>query len=74
MFITADFIRIVLTSTKAYHKNNFIFIESYKEDTVSIIQTVKSLTTNGIPNHANTAKHWIDTQDNSDLSDEKKMP
>lgn len=53
-------------------KNNFIFIESYKEDTVSIIQTVKSLTTNGIPNHANTAKHWIDTQDNSDLSDEKK--
>lgn len=53
-------------------KNDFIFIESYKEDTVSIIQTVKSLTTNGIPNHANTAKHWIDTQDNSDLSDEKK--
>ena len=53
-------------------KNDFIFIESYKEDTVSIIQTVKSLTTNGIPNHANTAKLWIDTQDNSDLSDEKK--
>lgn len=53
-------------------KNDYIFIESYKEDTVSIIQTVKSMTTNGIPNHANTAKHWIDTQDNSDLSEEKK--
>lgn len=53
-------------------KNEHIFIESYKNDTVSIIQTVKSLTTNGIPNHANTAKHWIDIQDNSDLSDEKK--
>ena len=53
-------------------KNEHIFIESYKNDTVSIIQTVKSLTTKGIPNHANTAKHWIDTQDNSDLSDEKK--
>ncbi|HNZ99147.1 AAA family ATPase [Ruminococcus sp.] len=53
-------------------KNEHIFIESYKNDTVSIIQTVKSLTTNGIPNHANTAKRWIDTQDNSDLSDEKK--
>ena len=53
-------------------KNDYIFIESYKEDTVSIIQSVKSLTANGIPNHANTAKHWIDNQDNSDLSDEKK--
>lgn len=53
-------------------KNEHVFIESYKNDTVSIIQTVKSLTTNGIPNHANTAKHWIDTQDNSNLSDEKK--
>lgn len=53
-------------------ENGFIFIEGYKEDTVSIIQTVKKMTTNGIPNHLNTAKHWIDTQDNSDLSDEKK--
>ncbi len=53
-------------------KNDYIFIESYKEDTVSIIQSVKSLTANGIPNHANTAKHWIGNQDNSDLSDEKK--
>lgn len=53
-------------------KNDYIFIESYKEDTVSIIQSVKSLTANGIPNHANTAKHWIYNQDNSDLSDEKK--
>ena len=53
-------------------KNDFIFIESYKEDTVSIIQTVKSLTFNGIPNHSNAAKRWIDTQDNSNLSDEKR--
>lgn len=53
-------------------KNGYIFIESYKEDTVSIIQTVKSMTSNGIPNHSNTAKHWIDTQDNSGMSDEKK--
>lgn len=53
-------------------KNDYIFIESYKEDTVSIIQTVKNMTTKGITNHSSTAKHWIDTQDNSDLSDEKK--
>ena len=53
-------------------KNGFIFIEGYKEDTISIIQTIMSLTTSGIDNYLNTAKHWIETQDQSNVSEEKK--
>lgn len=52
--------------------NDHIFIESYRDDTVSIIQTVKGKTAEGIPNHSNYAKHWIEHQDHSDLSDEKR--
>lgn len=52
--------------------NDYIFIESYKDDTVSIIQTVKGMTAQGIPNHSNYAKHWIEHQDHSNLSDEKR--
>lgn len=53
-------------------KNGYIFIEGYKEDTLSIVKTIKIMTHNGIPNHANTAKHWINTQVDNDLSDEKE--
>lgn len=53
-------------------KNGFIFIEGYKEDTISIIQTIMSLTTSGIDNYLNTAKHWVETQDHSNVSEEKK--
>ena len=53
-------------------KNGFIFIEGYKEDTISIIQTIMSLTTSGIDNYSNTAKHWVETQDHSNVSEEKK--
>ena len=53
-------------------KNGFIFIEGYKEDTISIIQTIMSLTTSGIDNYLNTAKHWVETQDHSNVSKEKK--
>lgn len=53
-------------------EDDFIFIESYKDDTISIIQTIKSLTVSGIDNYSNTANHWVDTQDHSNISDEKK--
>jgi len=59
-------------SRKLIIKNNYIFIENYKDDTVSIIQTIKSMTAGGIENYSNTVKHWIETQDYSDVSDEKK--
>ena len=52
--------------------NDYIFIESYKDDTVSIIQTVKGMTAEGIQNHSNAAKYWIEHQDHSNLSDEKR--
>ncbi|MCH5250655.1 MAG: AAA family ATPase [Lachnospiraceae bacterium] len=53
-------------------KNNHIFIESYKEDTVSIIKTIKNLATSGIENYSNTVKHWIQSNDYSNISEEKK--
>ncbi|MBR6983114.1 MAG: AAA family ATPase [Ruminococcus sp.] len=53
-------------------QNDFIFIESYKNDTISIIQTILSLTTNGIDNYSNTVQHWIETQDHTNVSEEKK--
>lgn len=53
-------------------KNDHIFIESYKEDTVSIIKTIKNLATSGVENYSNTVKHWIQNNDYSNISDEKK--
>lgn len=53
-------------------KNDYIFIEGYKNDTVSIIETIKNLTKKGIENYSNTVKHWIENKDYSDVSDEKK--
>lgn len=53
-------------------KNGFIFIEGYKEDTISIIKTIMGLTTTGIDNYSNTVKHWVETQDHSNVSEEKK--
>lgn len=54
-------------------KNNYIFIESYKEETISIIRFLKGMTEKGIENYSNTVKHWIDNQDYSNVSDEKKL-
>lgn len=53
-------------------KNDYIFIESYKDDAVSIIKTIKGMTERGIENYSNTIKHWIDNQDYFNVSDEKK--
>lgn len=53
-------------------KNDYIFIEGYKDDTISIIRTIKNITQAGIDNYSNTVKHWIENQDYSNVSDEKK--
>jgi ATP-dependent exoDNAse (exonuclease V) alpha subunit len=53
-------------------KYDHIFIESYKDDTVSIIQTIKGLTESGIDNYANWAENWAKTTDHSIDSEEKK--
>lgn len=52
-------------------KYDHILIESYKEDTVSIIQTVKSLTGHRIDNYVNKVNYWLETTDQVN-SDEKK--
>lgn len=53
-------------------ENDHIFIEGYKEDTVSIIQTIKSLTASGIENYSNVVNHWLRNNDHSNMPDDKK--
>lgn len=53
-------------------RNDHIFIENYKEDTVSIIQTIKSLTESCVDNYSNTVNHWLQSTDYQIDSDEKK--
>lgn len=59
-------------SRKLIVKNNHIFIENYKEDTVSIIQTIKNLTASGVENYSNMVKHWLQSTDYQIDSEEKK--
>jgi energy-coupling factor transporter ATP-binding protein EcfA2 len=49
-----------------------IFIESYKDDTVAIIQTIKGLTGSGIKNYTNWADNWMKTTEHIIDSEEKK--
>lgn len=53
-------------------KNNYIFIDGYKCDTVSIIQKIKGLSEDGVDNYKNTVNHWLQTTDYQIDSDEKK--
>ena len=52
-------------------KYDHLFIEHYKDDTVSIIKTIKGLTQNGIDNYTNMVNYWMQTT-NQVNSDEKK--
>lgn len=53
-------------------KYDHIFIESYKEDTVSVIKTIKGLAQSGIDNYANLVSYWMQTT-NQVNSEEKKQ-
>lgn len=53
-------------------KYDHIFISSYKEDTVSIINTIKDLSQSGIDNYANLVSYWMQTT-NQVNSEEKKQ-
>lgn len=59
-------------SRKLIIDKGYIFIEGYKNDTVSIIKSIMNMSKDGFPNYSNTVRHWINTQDRSDVSDEKK--
>lgn len=48
-----------------------IFIEGYRNDTLSIVKTIKELTLSGVDNYTNSVKHWIDNNDYN-ISEEKK--
>lgn len=49
----------------------YVFIEEYRDDTISIIKTIKELTQRGVDNYSNTVKHWINNNDYN-ISEEKK--
>lgn len=53
-------------------KNNYIYVEGYKNDAISIINSIKSLTNEGVDNYSNAVKHWLDEQSYFNISDEKK--
>ena len=48
-----------------------MFIEAYRDDTVSIINNIKSLAKSGVDNYSNTVRHWIENSDYT-ISEEKK--
>ena len=52
-------------------ERDHLFIKHYKEDTVSIIKTIKNFTQNGIDNYTNMVNYWIQTT-NQVNCDEKK--
>ena len=49
----------------------YIYIEAYRDDTISIIKEIKELAQNGVDNYSNTVKHWIENNE-YDISEEKK--
>ena len=49
----------------------YMFIEAYRDDTVSIINNIKSLAKSGVDNYSNTVRHWIENSDYT-ISEEKK--
>ena len=51
---------------------NYIYIQSYKEDTVSIIHSIMEMSRDGIENYSNYVRHWMKYQDCMDVSEEKK--
>lgn len=53
-------------------KNNHIFMEGYKDDTIAIIQRIKSLAVSGVKNYSNMVNHWLQNTDYQIDSDEKK--
>jgi len=52
-------------------KFDHIFIDSYVEDTVSIIKTIKGLAQEGVDNYANLVRYWMQT--NQGICEEKKQ-
>lgn len=53
-------------------KNNHIFIENYKDDTIAIIQRIKGLAVGGVENYSNMVNHWLQNTDYQIDSDEKR--
>lgn len=53
-------------------EHDHLFIQHYKEDTVSIIKAIKNLTQKGIDNYTNMADYWMQTSQQVN-SEEKEI-
>lgn len=53
-------------------KYDHVFIDSYKEDTVAIIKTIKDLTQSGIENYANLASYWMQITNQVNCEEKKQ--
>ncbi|MFA6815669.1 MAG: AAA family ATPase [Lentisphaeria bacterium] len=55
-------------------KNNHIFIKSYNDDTVSIIEKIEGLSESGVNNYSNAVKNWLQKTDYQiDCGEKKKF-
>lgn len=56
------------------HKDNYLYVKSYKENTIEIIKKLKELSDGGIENYSNSVKAWIEETDHKiDCKDKKKF-
>ena len=57
--------------TKYFEEKFYGMAVGYRDDTISIITTIKRLAQSGVSNYSNTVKHWIENSDYN-ISEEKK--
>ena len=53
-------------------ENGYLYIEGYKEDTVFIISKICSMADGGLENYSNKVRYWMQNDDKSNVSEEKK--
>ncbi|MEK8021781.1 MAG: ATP-dependent RecD-like DNA helicase [Candidatus Parabeggiatoa sp.] len=61
-----------LENSKLVIENNNIFINGYKNDTLSIIAELKELAKNGFQNYSNSVRAWLNEPNHGVDCDEKK--
>ncbi|MDH4945299.1 ATP-dependent RecD-like DNA helicase [Sulfurimonas sp. C5] len=56
------------------HKDSFLYIKGYKENTLEIIKKLEALSHEGIENYSNFVKSWLEETDHKiDCEDKKKF-
>lgn len=57
-----------------FHKDSFLYMKGYKDDTMEIVKKLQELSIKGIENYTNFVKDWLaNTELNIDCEDKKKF-